>query len=757
MKHNFRSAVLVLFSFSLLLHADYTVIHPEKMTLQEKTASEELKFFLEKSTGEKVTLKGEGKGIPSGKKIFLGNTAFARTKGYSTADFAPEEWCVRSSGKNNLILTGGSTRGVIYAVLEFLERELGILFADETYTHIPVRKSYQWKETLSYRGKPAFSVRGIYSYFTGNNTPRLRFMLRNRLNLFCDEAIQGPMKKYNVGPVFGSPRFCHNYYNYTKDLPKEAEDCFSLSQSGKRIRAVNPGGPGQICFSNPKTVRIFREKLHAYIEEDLKKYPLNPPTIYVIDPNDSPLRCHCKGCTATAKKYKAYSGAMVEFLNKLAKSVAGKYPHVKLMSSAYMFAVTPPEGLKIEPNVIIRLAQLGTEWGNVGIRDTMRELFHPNNTKALQILRSWAEKAPLGIWDYWILYSGKSNLPSLSVEAIARNAKLYKKLKITSIFAECEQANIASFHALRLYIGAKTMNDPEVDLQKEIRRFMDAYYAGSAKSMLAYYDLLHKTLYNSSNMAGNTPLSQREELTLDFFKKSNVLLDQAEKAAAGDPALLWRIRRERVSLDYGYLERFPYFHKKDPAQREKVIVRFRNNFKGNCVPSVLSKGGIAQQMKFLHNYLQGLSVSVPLPAQFRKKQIIADFTWPKLSRKSNSAKLTDDPQAAGGKCIRITRKKNGTTVPLGAYALMAKKHLIQRTNKNIKPDGKYHFYSTGPFVMQERSFIWTHWSWNIQADLTEFYDRSGLNNKVEAFVSVKITDDKEFPYSVDRIIVVKVP
>ena len=275
MKHNFRSAVLVLFSFSLLLHADYTVIHPEKMTLQEKTASEELKFFLEKSTGEKVTLKGEGKGIPSGKKIFLGNTAFARTKGYSTADFAPEEWCVRSSGKNNLILTGGSTRGVIYAVLEFLERELGILFADETYTHIPVRKSYQWKETLSYRGKPAFSVRGIYSYFTGNNTPRLRFMLRNRLNLFCDEAIQGPMKKYNVGPVFGSPRFCHNYYNYTKDLPKEAEDCFSLSQSGKRIRAVNPGGPGQICFSNPKTVRIFREKLHAYIEEDLKKYPLD--------------------------------------------------------------------------------------------------------------------------------------------------------------------------------------------------------------------------------------------------------------------------------------------------------------------------------------------------------------------------------------------------------------------------------------------------------------------------------------------------
>ena len=301
------------------------------------------------------------------------------------------------------------------------------------------------------------------------------------------------------------------------------------------------------------------------------------------------------------------------------------------------------------------------------------------------------------------------------------------------------------------------MNDPEVDLQKEIRRFMDAYYAGSAKSMLAYYDLLHKTLYNSSNMAGNTPLSQREELTLDFFKKSNALLDQAEKTAAGDAALLWRIRRERVSLDYGYLERFPYFAEKDPAQRKKVMERFRTNFKGNCVRSILSKGGITQQMKFLRNYLQGLSVNVPLPPEFRDKQILADFTWPKISRKSNSARLTDDPQAAGGKCIRITGKRNGATVPLGAYALMAKKHLIQRTNKNIKPDGKYHFYSTGPFVMQERSFIWTHWSWNIQADLTEFYDRSGLNNKVEAFVSVKITNDKDYPYSVDRIIVVKVP
>ena len=140
MKRKLFTIILVFFSCAFLLHADYTVIHPSPMTVQEKTASEELKLFLEKSTGEKVILKGEGKGLPSGKKIFLGNTAFARAKGFSTQTFAPEEWCVQASGKENLILTGGNTRGVIYAVLEFLERELGILFADETYTHIPGKK-----------------------------------------------------------------------------------------------------------------------------------------------------------------------------------------------------------------------------------------------------------------------------------------------------------------------------------------------------------------------------------------------------------------------------------------------------------------------------------------------------------------------------------------------------------------------------------------------------------------------------------------
>ncbi|MBO5724820.1 MAG: hypothetical protein J6S58_08340, partial [Lentisphaeria bacterium] len=232
---------------------------------------------------------------------------------------------------------------------------------------------------------------------------------------------------------------------------------------------------------------------------------------------------------------------------------------------------------------------------------------------------------------------------------------------------------------------------------------------------------------------------------------------KAEKEASKDPAVLWRIRRERVSLDYGYLERYSYLEKKDPSERKKVIDRFCNNFKSTCVSSVLSKGGIQRQMRFLKNYLQGLEVNAVLPSRFRNRQIIADFTWPKLSSKSNSVKLTDDPDAAGGKCLRISRKRNKMEVQLGAYALMAKKPLKQKIFKDIKPDGKYHFYSTGPFVMQERSFIWTHWSWNIQADLTEFYDRSGLNNKVEAFISVKITEDKEYPYSVDRIIVVKVP
>jgi hypothetical protein len=750
------TVLLCLLAFSVI--ADFSIVTPEKTSVQEKLAAAELSLHLQKATGEKVITCTE-RDRATGKKIYLGHTRFANQNKIDLKQFEPEEWLIKTCG-DSLLITGGSLRGVLYGVMEFLDQELGILFLDETFTYIPNRKNYQWGKELFLRGKPAFRDRGIYSYFTNNPEPRIHFMLRNRLNMFCDERHHELMTAWQVSPVFGSPRFCHTFHEYTKDLGPEDEDCFSVNANGKRIRSQNASGPGQICYTNPKTRVVFLKKLRSYIAADQIKYKgKNFPDIYVIEPNDSPTRCVCSNCLQAAKRYGAYSGVMLEFLNELAVKIRKEYPEIILLSNAYMFTATPPKNIKPESNVIIRIAQLGCEWGAQGIRDTMRPLSHPFNKSAAKQISDWSRISRVAIWDYWILYSGKSNLPSLNTRAIAENMKFYKKQKVASVFAECESAHIASFHALRLWLGARFMNNPDLSFTAEVTRFIKAYYGPAAKTMQAYHDFLMKTLDNSGNRIGKTPVAMRTELDSKFFTNANKLLDHAEKTAGNDKELLKRIRRERISLDYGQLERSSYISAKDQVPREKLVQRFKENFLAGCTPVIMSKKGIAIRKKWLDNYLLGLKVQVPLPEQFKQKNVIADFTWQKISRLSRSAKLVNDPNAAGGKCIRISNKqKPGSIIRLGVYNPQKRRHLKNLKLKAISPDGKYHFYSSGTFQLTEECFVWAHWSWNIQANLSEFYDRSGVNNKVEAFVSMKISGaPQNTDCSIDRIILVQIP
>jgi len=261
---------------------DFSVILPDRPTGQESEAAAELSSHLEKATGKNVRVIPESTRA-GGQKIYLGNTRFAGEKGMVPDQFEAEEWQMKAFG-DSLVITGGCPRGTLYGVLEFLEQELGIVFADETFTCIPKHPDYRWDGNLSRRGKPAFPFRGIYSYFTNDPAPRVKFMLRNRLNLFCDEKISPLMRQWGISPVFGSPRFCHTFYDYTKDLPESDLDCFSLSAAGIRIRAVNPSGPGQICYTNPKTKRIFLRKLLEYIKSDRENAGTEkPPVIYTVE------------------------------------------------------------------------------------------------------------------------------------------------------------------------------------------------------------------------------------------------------------------------------------------------------------------------------------------------------------------------------------------------------------------------------------------------------------------------------------------
>ena len=365
------------FLLGLSLSAELSIVLPDHPTASEKMAAQELAEHFTAATGKKYPIV---KGKVSGKAIYIGTHPEA-VKIAGKKKYGKEEWQLTAKDANTLAVTGGEPRGVIYAAYEFLENNLGVIWMDEWSVHVPKHKTIQWEKNLKRSGIPSFPYRSVHTYFGAPKDLYFKHMARNRMNHYHDKMVySGPAFDRGVNSVTGYPRACHTYFNYTKDWGKAEEECFSWSQSSrKRIRAKNASGPGQVCYSNPKTVTLFTAKLKEFIAIDAKTHPAGRrPEIYCIMQNDNGADCQCEGCLALVKKYKGYSGALLNFINGIARNIRKDYPDIKIMTTAYINTKNPPVGIKPESNVMVEIALLGGEYSGEK-RHTHRSYYHPAN------------------------------------------------------------------------------------------------------------------------------------------------------------------------------------------------------------------------------------------------------------------------------------------------------------------------------------------------------------------------------------------
>ncbi len=730
--------------------AAQSVVIPADADIYERRAGEEL------STHLKLPLTAEGGTVSEG-AIYVGKTKFARDNGITFEGFAKEEWLVRAAGKS-LIVGGGAPRGVVYAALELLERHFGVMWLDERTTYIPEKLQIAWPGDLNWRGKPVFDIRGIYAYHRYPQGPRRIFMARNRQNHFHGEGGLTEIESWGVHRMIGRPGDCHTYYEYTKDWGPECEELFSLSAAGKRVRAVSGSGPGQVCMTNPKTRELFTSKLKEYIRADRAEskdgsYPL----VYDVSANDNHDKCVCANCTAAAQKYGAYSGLVVEFTNAIAAGIADEYPDIKIQMFAYMFAMDPPSGIKARDNVLIRVAQLGTEFN--GDRDSLRPLTHPNNAKSLKQFLNWSKVGSISIWDYWIMYRRDLSVSSC-VPAIPANLKIYQENGVKMFFAESESPLTTIFYALRIWLGFRCINNPGLDAAPEIERFMNAYYGPAAAPMREFLAYVDRRNAEIKELLTDVPLRRRTDLDDAFFAEADRLLDAASTAAAGRAELLRRIAKERAVVDQVRLARRAELAAFD---LNAVMDRLTADYRIAC-EDYLSEGGAVQTaMDKLEIYFAGLRSNIPTPEQFRNAEIVVDLGWPQLTPHYRS-KLTDDPDAAGGKTIALFDGKSRNVLEFGFYDVTNKRqiHSISIGRESLPLDEKFHYYPVGKVTLPPKSYVWAHPSWEIQRNLDEFYENIGTSNDYEIFVSLKVQgplyvegSTKENAVMLDRILLIR--
>jgi len=697
----------------------------------ETNAAAQLAGYLQKVTGAEFKQVLESEVPPGAAAIYIGQTKYAAAQGIDYAKLDVEEWVIKTVGQN-LIISGGRTRGTIYAVFEFLEKQVGIHWFDYATEDIPSKPDLAIA-ALDIGAKPAFWFRSVYSGISpANNEHRAQFLV-SRAKFLVANRING---SGGCGPDWGgcetagSPSGCHNLHNY---MPPSVyytnhPEYYNL-QGGKRV-GNNHGG--QICFSNPDIPDIFKKQLRVYIANDAKTIGkgerLTPSKFYNITQEDvHPTKfCECDKCMEIWNREGGTNGGnsalLLGFINQIADSITNDYPNLLIETFAYTVALDPPKTIRPRDNIMIQFADYSG--------DTWRPMTHPHNAKSLAYLEAWSQIArTMSAWDYGITYGVGFQVPASNIRVLAQDIATWHKNRVRRYFLECELANSTSFHSLKNWVVAKLLQDPYQDPEPLISTFLAGYYGPAAPYMDALMRYTEQIIANSDEyIARESGLSmgwklpyRLKFLSTDYFVKCHGFLDKAEKACKGDERYLRAVRRERLVVDRAALMRRDWLeHEAVPGSRlpfdwERIIQRYHDdrvaeiNFwtqQGFAMSGanylMLTQPGVETEVAGYRLY----GKPFPLPEQFKAVPAadIIDVAWPQLANHILRL-IADDPAAAGGKACTVagaTQGEKDTSASIsigvgGESTIPAEKARcgLSIAKKDLPDDEAFHWYKIG--------------------------------------------------------------
>lgn len=519
----------------------YSIILPVTASAVEKTAAKELQEYLQLSTGALLPVIAENKPVTHG--IYIGATAYSLSKNISTG--REEEWIIKAYN-NKIIVTGGSRRGVLYAVYHFLEDIVGVRWWDPWEEDVPRLAALSIPANFSASGNPTFAYRDLYdSIFDDSGIDKKGigaayslYQVRNRLNghFSYTPTAYGDRIKY------GRPYHVHTFSRYFPVTVYYAKHPGWYAWSKEKNKRTDNG---QLCLSNQELLRAFKEKVKDSIQYSYDLADRNGemhPVFFSVSLNDVGGICECDACTA-ALAQKGPSGYALSFVNKIADYIAPLFPDAKIETLAYwQYRMLPLDATRPAKNVVLRIAEDG--------KDNMHDISNSNNSEIQERLKQWTKLCDnnnLYIWDYHLNYSNTSNSSPFRFE---KDMQLYKQYNAQGIFGEIEWPLVADMWNLRVWMLTRLFENNQLKTDDLISDFTSRYYRAAGKYIREFLYLV-----KAATDADNTPMTFRTNLfnekfmSLDLALKGNTLFEAALKSVENDAAAARRVRHARSYFD----------------------------------------------------------------------------------------------------------------------------------------------------------------------------------------------------------------
>ena len=641
--------------------SNWSIYIPADAISANKTAASELQSFLLKATGAKLKITNEAKGK---NQILIGRSAAAEKllPELKTIKWKSDEIMIVPAG-NNLILTGDQPRGALYVVYEYLE-QIGFRFWTADTTRVPALKTLELPKE-NYRFAPPIPVRtlGVYEC---NIIP---FRVKMRLH----EVFKGTPENWGGSILLIGPwhTFNHVFMPASKYL-KSNPEFFSL-RNGKRV-----GGQmeGQLCLSNPEMRKVFLANVRA----ELKKH--KDPRFVSVTQNDNDNNCLCANCLAMDKKFGGPSGTMLDFANYIAENLEKDYPNIVVQTFAYRYTQTAPTNIKGHKNVSVYYCTLTRDMTRP-LSDTTRA----PNAKIAKDLTEWSKIVKkIDIWDYATTFPSYF-VPMPNMRVVPEDIKFLRDNKVHMLKIHGNSIvnnNPEELHTLRTYLWAKTLWNPDLDVNTVIKEFVEDYYGKAAPAIMEYIAFRDKVNQKIDKpvtvFIHNAPWISDEDIlkALEYIEKAEALADT--------DVVKKRVEKLRKNMEYMKFIRWERMLADKiitKAELQKLSADWLDYFTRNkyfSLSETWTKGNNSDDIIFdaMKLFSKGIGFErkeTPfLKSLAGKKYYVIEEVDFRVSRGHQNAKLIEDPNAANGVAIEIPLTGSwGVTFHEAHYILPADK------------------------------------------------------------------------------------
>lgn len=510
---------------------DYSIVISENATNYEQYAAEELQLYLKDSTNATLPIITDaGKTFNSSEKVIsVGETKIKDGSGLTVPydEFKRDGFKIKRFN-NTLVLCGGGGYGTLYAVYEFLYREIDweAYAADEIY----YKKTLNLKVLdIDFADKPAIENRygGWYSaakdaYYAAKQRTfaGVDGMLFNETTWYCY-----PHAVFKLV----------NPEEYREDHP----DWYSASG-------------GQPCYSS--------EGFRAQLIENIKKLILNNPSIIYIPlgPEDElnqictrpPNECNCRH----EQELYTYTGQVIRFVNSVAAELEewrveqGIERKIYYPLLAYYETRFPPLDRTAEAGVYkpidesCVLSELSPVIYAPLEADFSRPLDDPYyNKAALNDLEGWLVcSKSLMAYYYNQSFFEHFDWNYVPIETVVHNYKLAVDYGAIQLGDDASNGSLAgcAFQTMQGYIYSKVMWNPNVSVPELIKNYINMYYKDAKEEILEYYYLMEMTrtiVVDNNDAIGKTDTATKDWLNKGLLERAVSLIKKGLEDIKNNP------------------------------------------------------------------------------------------------------------------------------------------------------------------------------------------------------------------------------